>query len=530
MAGLANNEPRRSSRRLRRTGLVLVLVLIVVTMVALAGFTFAELMLIENKATRLHGDHLRLQQAIHSGVEQLKLFIEQPRATQDLAGGATDNPALFRAIALEPTDGRSRTTSNQLRFSVVAPATGMVLQQSASGIRFGVENESGRLHLADLLRFDKQAPNGGRIALMQLPGMTETVADAILDWIDPDSQPRPMGAEDDYYGGLPQPYAVRNGLPECLEELLLVKGVTRELLFGVDRNYNHRLEPEELAEPSGGMRRASATTTTPWSWLLTVYSGQRNLNSAGRARINLNGTNLSQLQQQLAAVLNPNLAAFIIAYRQYGPYTGEGMPLQGAVRVNGSAPPRFSFQSLLDLVGAKVAIPAEKDDEKPKVYASPLPADPRALAGQLTKLLDLTTVIDLLVVRGLISVNHAPASVLRAVPGIDATLAQRIVAARRTVSGGENPKRRFATWLLTEGLVDLETMKKLMPYVTGGGDVVRAQVVAHFDKPWPTARVETVIDATTVPARQLLWRDLRFYGPGYPPELLTAETWRAARN
>ncbi len=56
------------------------LVLIVVMMLALAGFTFAELMLTENKATRLHGEQLRQQQAIHSGVEHLKQFLEQPHA------------------------------------------------------------------------------------------------------------------------------------------------------------------------------------------------------------------------------------------------------------------------------------------------------------------------------------------------------------------------------------------------------------------------------------------------------------------
>ncbi|MCH8924236.1 MAG: general secretion pathway protein GspK [Planctomycetes bacterium] len=525
MVGLANHKPRRSALPRKRGALVLVLVLIVVMMLALAGFTFAELMLTENKATRLHGDHLQLQQAIQSGAEQLKLFVEQPRAAQAAAGGAFDNPDLFRAVALRPEIPGTPATANQVRFSVVAPAIGKTFQQRAGVVRFGVENESGRLHLVDLLRYDTEAPDGARKALMQLPRMTETVADAILDWIDPDSEPRPMGAESEYYGGLPQPYAVRNGLPECLEELLLVKGVTRELLFGADGNYNRRLDPDELARQTDTTRPASAEATVPWSWLLTLYSGQRNVNSAGQPRINVNGENLLQLQQQLAAALDPNLAAFVVAYRQYGPYSGAGTPAQGAPPIDASAPPQFTFHSLLDLAGAQVAIPAGKSGEQPQVYASPLPADPRSLAKQLTQLLDLTTVVDLPVSRGLVSVNHAPASVLRAVPGIDEALAQRIIAARPMASGGEEPNRRFATWLFTEGLVDLEAMKRLMPYVTGGGDVVRAQIIAHFNKPTPTARAETIIDATSVPARQILWRDLRFYGPGFPREAFAADSW-----
>ena len=51
---------------------------------------------------------------------------------------------------------------------------------------------------------------------------------SILDWIDGDSVPRPLGAEDDYYSGLDPPYGPRHGTIESLEELLLVKGVDRK--------------------------------------------------------------------------------------------------------------------------------------------------------------------------------------------------------------------------------------------------------------------------------------------------------------
>ena len=69
----------KANHRLRpanRSGIVLVLVLIVVMIIALAGFSFVELMLTENKATHLHTDELRLQHAIGSGVEYLKLLVK----------------------------------------------------------------------------------------------------------------------------------------------------------------------------------------------------------------------------------------------------------------------------------------------------------------------------------------------------------------------------------------------------------------------------------------------------------------------
>ncbi len=514
-------------RRPRRRALVLVLVLIVVMMIALAGFSFSELMLTENKATHLHGDGLQLQQALHSAALVLEMFCELSPASQAAAGGSFDNPALLRGVPLKPPAGQRSAAAKVLQFSVVAPVDGLA-QQNA--VRFGVENESGRLHLADVLRYERHQPGAGRRALLQLPGMSESVADAILDWIDPDSEPRPLGAENDYYAGLPRPYAVRNGLPETIEELLLVKGVTRAMLYGADSNYNRRIDPEELAQPLGAAGPTTHGSTTPWSWLLTLYSGERNVNSAGQPRINLNHVNLAELKQQLTAATTPQLAAFVVAFRQYGPDAGSGTPTPGIPPDNPAAAPQFAISSILELAGAKVAIPADKMGDKPKVYDSPLPSDPQTLAQQLPKLLDATTVYDQAVLGGLVSVNHAPYEVLLAVPGIDASLAQQIVAARQNASAAADNSRRFATWLLTEGLVDLETMKRLMPYVTGGGDVVRAQIVAYFNRPTPMARAEVVIDATTRPARTILWRDLPAHGPGFDAWALIDETTLAAGN
>ena len=59
---------------------------------------------------------------------------------------------------------------------------------------------------------------------------------------------------------------------------------------------------------------------------------------------------------------------------------------------------------------------------------------------------------------------------------------------------------------MTEGIVTLEEMKGLEPYVTGGGDTFRAQVIAYHNEKGPAARAETVIDAATRPARVVAWR------------------------
>ncbi|TAN42733.1 MAG: hypothetical protein EPN25_02370 [Nitrospirae bacterium] len=60
----------------------------------------------------------------------------------------------------------------------------------------------------------------------------DMIVDAIMDWRDADDLHRINGAESDYYMSLPNPYKARNADFETLEELLLVKGVTAELLYG----------------------------------------------------------------------------------------------------------------------------------------------------------------------------------------------------------------------------------------------------------------------------------------------------------
>jgi general secretion pathway protein K len=71
------------------------------------------------------------------------------------------------------------------------------------------------------------------LGVLGIEGTTlDTIVDSILDWKDKDDLHRLNGAESDYYLSLPNPYKAKNSDFETLEELLLVKGVTREILYG----------------------------------------------------------------------------------------------------------------------------------------------------------------------------------------------------------------------------------------------------------------------------------------------------------
>jgi general secretion pathway protein K len=89
--------------------------------------------------------------------------------------------------------------------------------------------EAGRLDI-------NTAPELVLRTFFQNAGLSELEAnalvDAMLDWRDADEFRRLHGAESDYYRSLPVPYNAKNADFESVEELIYVKGMTRELLYG----------------------------------------------------------------------------------------------------------------------------------------------------------------------------------------------------------------------------------------------------------------------------------------------------------
>lgn len=64
------------------------------------------------------------------------------------------------------------------------------------------------------------------------PENADIIIDSILDWKDGDDLHRLNGAENEYYLSLPNPYQARNSNFETLDELILVRGVTPQILYG----------------------------------------------------------------------------------------------------------------------------------------------------------------------------------------------------------------------------------------------------------------------------------------------------------
>lgn len=105
-------------------------------------------------------------------------------------------------------------------------------QLGAGSYSFRVVDESGKINLNAL-------SDASGILLKNLlinagvpTGNADVIVDSILDWKDPDDLHRLNGAENDYYLSLPSPYSAKNAHFDTLEELLLVRGITAEILYG----------------------------------------------------------------------------------------------------------------------------------------------------------------------------------------------------------------------------------------------------------------------------------------------------------
>src|SRR5205085_1490314 len=191
-----------------------------------------------------------------SGIHYAAALLSDP--DNSLGGNIWNNPSAFFDIEVPAAED----IGLKGRFSLIAPPD--ATDGGGSGNRYGVVDEGAKLNPNVLMVLD---PSGNRLyqALMLLPNMTSEIANSIVDWIDQDNTPRDGGAENDYYSSLPTPYRCKNGPLESLEELLLVKGVTPQLLFGSDFNRNGVVDPDE--DDGSGLG---------WSAYLTVYSREKN--------------------------------------------------------------------------------------------------------------------------------------------------------------------------------------------------------------------------------------------------------------
>ncbi len=325
--------------------------------------------------------------------------------------------------------------------------------------RYGLVDEARKLNI--------NTATDEMLLRLPLPEMTEELVDALIDWRDGDDTPRPQGAENDYYESLDPPYHAKNEAFETLEELLLVKGFTREVLYGEDWNLNGMLDrAEDDGEMSDPSDNADGVLDRGLAPFLTVYSEDLNVTSEGVERINIVSASDEELESALGSVLSPEQLQALIAFRQNRQFQRVGM--------------------LLD-------VPGFQEDGFQAFKA----------------VVDLVTVSEEKYVRGLVNVLTAPTEVLAALPGLDEDKALAVVDYRKSVETDYGN----SGWLLDVEGITVGDFQQLVPFVTVRSYQFSVDAIGAKGKVF--RRVHAVLDRSDPEVRVLYWRDVTSLGPPF---------------
>jgi type II secretory pathway component PulK len=173
-----------------RGGYVIFAVLVVVVVLSLVAYRFADSMTSEHRAAVRSNDDAQAKAAAISGMHYAAAVLsDRDTFANELGGNPYDNPDIFEQFEVAAADGTA--TPRKAYFSIRSVAL------SDSGLpeqRFGVVDEGGKLNINSMIALD---PTGQALhdALMKLPNMTEDIADAIVDWVDADDDARASGVE-----------------------------------------------------------------------------------------------------------------------------------------------------------------------------------------------------------------------------------------------------------------------------------------------------------------------------------------------
>jgi type II secretory pathway component PulK len=136
--------------------------------------------------------------------------------------------------------------------------------------------------------------------------LTQEQADSLLDWVTEERNPRPQGAKDEFYNSLTTPYNAKLRRFDSVDELLLVRGFTPDIVYG---------QPPDA-------RAAGSDQRSTFYQFVTAESWSPNVNEQGQQKLNIN---TATLQNLISRGLGLPLATAIIAQRNtLGTFTTMG--------------------------------------------------------------------------------------------------------------------------------------------------------------------------------------------------------------
>jgi DNA uptake protein ComE-like DNA-binding protein len=445
-------ETEAAIKATRKNGSVLVgllwcLALLSVVVIGVLHTARMDLIVVKNYGDRIQAHYLAL-----AGIEKAEALLyrdagDRSRTQKNHTGNFYNDAQQFRDVPL----GRGV-------FSIFRRGR----PDEGGGIVFGVADEESRLNVNTATADE----------LAKLQNMTPDVATAIVNWRGGDSTT--ATAEAQYYAGLKPPYQPRIGPFLTVRELLMVRGVTPELLLGSDVHQNGLLaETEENDFAHAGSVDSS---DLGWAGILTVDSSVQNVNAAGEDRVNIQTAD----QNSLTAVrgITPQIARAIVAYRG-----------------------QHQFQSIADLLDVT---PPQNQNQRGSSGQSSTDQTGTSVVDEnlFMDIADDVTTETSQSQAGAININTASLDVLACLPGVSRELAQAIISQRQSgeffASTGE---------LLKVPGLTRDIFKQIAPLLTARSETFRILSEGKINSTGARQRIQAIIHVGLQDQKTLSWRE-----------------------
>ncbi|MBN1903323.1 general secretion pathway protein GspK [Candidatus Sumerlaeota bacterium] len=349
-----------SGKKFSRRGAVLIIVMVISLCLVTIALYFGDSMLLEYRAADNVVEGYEASQAIEGARRYIQFILKN---SEDL--GYIPDPESYKS---------EKVKIGNASFWFVGRPGGETSEDEKPA--FGMVCESSRLNLN----------TATREMLEGLPGMTSTLAAAIIDWRDTNMELSPGGAESQHYLLLDNPYNCKDGAFETVEELRLVMDAEWDVLYGEDTNQNGILDANENdGDKSPPDDNADGILDAGIIEYLTAYSREPNQRSDGSPRINVRTQ-----RQELRDLLRNTF--------------GEERANQIEQATGGNTQ---NVRSVLEYYIIS-----------------------RMTAAEFAQIEDALTVSNEQTIPGRVNVNTAPSEVLACLPGMDEGTAEKVVSAR----------------------------------------------------------------------------------------------------
>ncbi|XZE51587.1 hypothetical protein SH139x_003244 [Planctomycetaceae bacterium SH139] len=512
--------PPQSRVEKQRSGVILIVVLVLIAAISVVVYSFSRMMLTELSIVSATGQVAQQRLLAESAIESLRNGDRNELARLSVPRLANFDPAVSPATQLRLPVRRERG-----KYAVLQR-----YPQPNSPPLWGLENESAKLNLNSLTP-DRYTREQVIEKLIRYPRVSKAIAVEMA---------KRLGFSEQSNRGdtssIDSPQQPRE-IFQHWEQLIEVPGVTRRDLFGeanrVKAPHNH--DAKEDVRDQG------------WIANWTLVAGESNYREDGQRKIFLNQDNLVQLYDQLLEVATVEEARFVIAWRTTtATYTDDLSASEGPTQddiaarrkqdvrnrlraqlgsdqatdsgatapspegnrfkvsnsptersragIDLNRPPAQRLNSILDLASCQIQILI---DGKDTVLVSPFGNDPKSLEQWLPKWEGMTTVHDGHWFNGRINIMQASQHTLETVDGITPELAAAIVAQRKQLAIGllqGTTTPASISWLHERGLVTTAQLRKIADEITTGGGIYRGVVVGQLENSHTAAAIAIEID------------------------------------